>query len=148
MKEVIRSIQILAFSLIAGCLFFGGITLYLIYSNGPLGGNDAFNTQIMLIIGNAVMISSVAGGIFIFNNKLSDIESKPNEEKINIYRQAMIIRATMMEGPAFLFTVLFLLSGYRVYLGEALAMILLMVFFFPTPTRIANELKTDPESLN
>ena len=148
MKKDIKSFQIIYSALIAGVAVFMLITVYL-NELGPgfATEDDEGFTNLLLIVGFVFSIPSVYAGIFIFNKRTENIESKEIGEKIAIFRSAMIVRAATVEGAAFFFTVVYLITGSLYGLVGGLAGLIILLWFFPSLGRLSNELKHNFDDL-
>lgn len=77
------------------------------------------------------------GGLMVFKRRVKDIETLDLIEKLQKYREAMIVRTAAIEGPDLFFNEGFILFGSEVFLIEAFAGLILLAFFFPTNFRNA-----------
>ena len=150
-QQELRSMKIVYIALVMGVAFFILITIYLNQSVGGFMGEseetEGFN-NIYLLVANIMAIGSIMGGILIFSKRIKNIKKFQLSEKLKKYRELMIIRAATIEGAAFLFIVGFMLTGSNIFLFEAIAVLFLLVFFFPTNNRIVNEIKHDIREIN
>lgn len=144
----LRALKIVYGALIAGVTFFLGVTMYLHTMSGPFL-TDQQMYVIMLGIANALAFSTIPVGFFLFKKRIENIDSiSGTREKLARFREAMILRAATMEGPAFFFVVCFMLFGNFVFAGEAVLVLILMAYFFPTNEKIAAEIHIDAGELN
>jgi hypothetical protein len=68
-------------------------------------------------------------------------------EKISVFRSAMIVRASTIEGAGFFFVVCVVLTGSKISMIEALVVLVVMLLYFPTNTRLADEMKHDLQEI-
>jgi len=140
-KQQLKSIKIVYLALVLGVFFFIIVAILLINENGAFISVDEQNMPLYIVIANVSAFAGIFSGIILFKKKMQSVKKLELYEKINIFRIAVIMRGALMESPCFLFAVGYLLSGSSVFLIEAVAGLLLMIFFFPTNSRIAQEVK-------
>lgn len=143
----IRAIRIVYIALMLGVAFFLLIAFILTLKIGPLGGNDPFFEQVLLIVSSLMALVSIPSGIIIFKNQTANIHDMNLDEKISVFRSAMIVRASMMEGAGFFFVVCVVLTGSKISMIEALVVLAVMFLYFPTNTRLADEMKHDLQEI-
>lgn len=139
----IRAIRIVYIALLLGITFFLLIAFVLNLKAGPLGGNDPFFEQVLLIVSTLMAIVSIPSGMIIFKNQTENIHDMNLAEKISVFRSAMIVRASMMEGAGFFFVICIILTGSKISMIEAIIVLAIMILYFPTNTRLADEMKHD-----
>ena len=139
----IKSIRIVYMALMLGVAFFLLIAFILTLKTNTPGETDPFFEQVLLIVSTLMAVVSITSGIFIFKKRTENIQNMNFEEKIFTFRSAMILRAATMEGSGFFFVVCVMLTGSKISLIEALVVLVLMFLYFPTNTRLANEMKHD-----
>lgn len=139
----IKSLKIVYMALMSGVAFFLLIAFILTLKSGPLGGNDPDLEQIVLIVSTLMAIISIPSGIIIFKKRTENIQSMNFEKKLSTFRSAMIVRAATMEGAGFFFVVCVVLTGSKISMIEALIVLGIMFLYFPTKTRLAEEMKHD-----
>lgn len=143
----IRAIRIVYIALMLGIAFFLLIAFTLTLKTGPLGGNDPFFEQVLLMASTLMAMVSIPSGMIIFKNQTSNIQDRNLAEKIYVFRSAMIVRASTMEGAGFFFVVCVVLTGSKISMIEALVVLAMMFLYFPTNTRLADEMKHDLQEI-
>jgi len=143
----IKAIRIVYIALMLGVAFFLLIAFILTLKTGPLGGNDPFFEQVLLIVSTLMAMVSIPSGMIIFKNQTANIHDMNLAEKISVFRSAMIVRAATMEGPGFFFVVCVVLTGSKISMIEALVVLAVMFLYFPTNTRLADEMKHDLQEI-
>ena len=143
----IRAIRIVYIALMLGIAFFLIIAFILTLKIGPLGGNDPFFEQVLLIVSTLMAIVSIPSGMIIFKNQTNKIHDMNLTEKISVFRSAMIVRASTMEGAGFFFVICVVLTGSKISMIEALVVLAVMFLYFPTNTRLADEMKHDLQEI-
>ena len=139
----IKSLRIVYVALMLGVAFFLLIAFILTLKTGTLSETDPFFEQILLIVSTLMAIASITSGIIIFKKKTENIQYMNFEKKLFAFRSAMIIRVATMEGSGFFFVVCVILTGSKISMIEALVVLAVMFLYFPTNTRLANEMKHD-----
>ena len=145
-KQETRSLKIVHIALIIGTAFFLVISFVLNQTTGGFidNGNETNEFKsLLLIVANVMTVFSIPGGLIIFRQKMKNIDRLLLPQKLPLYRQATIIRAATMEGPAFMFIVGFMLTGSKIFMYEGLGILMFMIFHFPTNSRIARETNID-----
>jgi hypothetical protein len=148
LRKALKTFKIIQSGLIIGALSYLLISLYLNLSEGSLSQNsseDGFDNT-LLIVFNCIAIPCFAASFLVFRMKLKNIKEFSLDEKLKKYQEAMILRAAFIEAPAFSFIVGYLTVGSNIFLIEALACVLLLLFFFPTNRRVSEEIHHDIDS--
>jgi len=143
----IKAIRIVYSALMLGIAFFLGTAFLLTLKTGSLGINDPNFEQVLLIVSTMMAIVSILSGILIFKKRTENIQDLELAEKIITFRTAMILRAATMEGSGFFFVICIILTGSKISMIEALVVLAIMFLYFPTNTRLANEMKHDLEKI-
>lgn len=146
LQQELKSMKIIHIALVTGVAFLILISIFLNQSMGDImiesKENEGFK-NIFLLVANILSFGSILAGIMISNKKIQDIEGFQLSEELKKYREVIIIRAATIEGAAFLFIIGFILTGSNIFLLEGIAVLILMLFFFPTKNRIVNKIKHD-----
>lgn len=143
----LRAIRIIYTALMLSIVFFLLIAFVLTLKTGPFIGSDPFFEQILLIVSTLMAIVSVPSGMIIFKNQIATIYDQNLAEKFSVFRSAMIIRAATMEGAGFFFVICVILTGSKISMIEALVVLAVMFLYFPTNTRLAEEIKHDLQEI-
>jgi len=139
-KSFSPQMQIIHGALMAGVFFFLVVSEFLKYNSGPFLPQEKEMAQIFLIAAIVLAVSAIGGGMMFSRKRLESLrELSSTEEILGQYRSLLIIRAALMEGPAFFFIVGNLLFGSIPFLAGALVCLLVMAAFFPTRNRIERE---------
>jgi len=143
----LRSLKIIYAAMMLGVTFFLVIVIFLNQQAGPFAEKDPFFEQMLLGVSNLMAFTSIPLGLFLFKKRTEGIAKLALPQKLETYRSAMIVRAAVIEGSAFFFVIGYALTGLSVFLFEILALLALMVYFFPGSNRLAEELKHDMREL-
>jgi hypothetical protein len=146
-SQNLKSLKITYSALLLGVTFFLIIVVFLNQQAGPFAEQDPFFEQMLLGISNLMALTSIPLGLFLFKKRTAGIAGLSLPQKLDTYRSAMIFRAAVMEGSAFFFVICYALTGLSVFLIEILAVLALMVYFFPGSHRLSEELKHDIRKL-
>jgi len=84
----------------------------------------------------------------LFRKKVTVDEQKSVSEKLMTFRNAMILSSALMEAPAFLCIISYILAGNNYLLIFAGIIVAIMLYFFPTRGKIANDLGIYPLELD
>jgi hypothetical protein len=121
-------------------MFFLIVSVVLNLSGGAFIQGEKQEEQIFLIIAGVLAVTAIFAGISIVKKKLENLQLlQSTQEKIEQYRSLLIIRAALMEGPAFFFIVGYLLFGTLAFGSGAVLCLAIMAAFYPTKSRIGHE---------
>lgn len=143
----IKAIRIVYITLMLGVTVFLLIAFAVTLKIGSLGINDPFFEQVLLVVSTIMALVSIPSGIIIFKKRTENIQNLILAEKLNIFRSAMIVRAATMEGAGFFFIICIINTGSKISMIEAFVVLVIMFLYFPTNTRLANEMKHDLEEI-
>ncbi|MGQ8337510.1 hypothetical protein ACUNWD_13240 [Sunxiuqinia sp. A32] len=142
-KQTIRSLRVIYTALMLGVTSLLVIASVINMQVGPLADKDPYFENLLLAISTIMAIISVSSGLFIFNKRMLQTDSKDISEKLEIYRSAMIIRLATMEGSGFFFIICYALTGSSISITEVVIILAMMFYFFPSNNRLSSELNTD-----
>jgi hypothetical protein len=147
-QKELKSIRIVYIALIMAIATFLTFAIVLKYIGftGTLEG-DMISFQAFQFTSFLIGISSIGGGIYIFNKRIKAINTENLTEKILKYREAMIIRGASIEGASLFFISAYFLFQHDFFIIAALIGLGFLGFFFPTNSRIAKELNIEDREL-
>ncbi|TDO05029.1 hypothetical protein [Sunxiuqinia elliptica] len=145
-RQELKSLRTIYGALIVGVVLFALIAIALTLKGGVKQEDPGF-AQILLIVATLTALVNIPMGLSLFKRRTATISDEPLKNKIEIYRSAMIIRTAILEGNGFFFIVCYILTGATVFLIELLAIIVLMIYFFPTSSRLSKEMQHDLREL-
>lgn len=133
-KQFFTVLGIIHLAMLMGQVMFLGVTFFILNENGPSLGDD-FESMALLQIGIAgVIIMGLFGGNFLFKQQLVAAREKNTlGEKLNTYRTACIMRFALLEAPAILCIVAFMLTGN--YFFAVVSAVVILVFLMNRPTK-------------
>lgn len=122
-------------------MFFALVVIYL-KSTGALSPDSAATERFQIIL-----YSSIPGGIIasflLYKQRLRTVSTSflTLREKIKRFQGAILIRAACLEMPAFFGGIVAFLSGDLIYLLSTALMVILLIYFRPTPAKICEDLQ-------
>jgi hypothetical protein len=116
-------------------LLFAGVSFYLLYSGTMQPALDKPTEKILQVVALLFSAAGVFGGTFLLRKKILELREKTAtvQQKFDQFKATAILQWAMLEGPALLCIVIFLLSGNYALL--VLAGVLLIAFGMLAPTR-------------
>lgn len=133
----LKGINVIFFGLLFGLVSMGSI----IYVINPTENFDFNFKNPLLIIMMVVMIAGVFASGFLYNTLKSKIETKDSlQDKIAKIQQALIIKFALIEGPALLGIILFLVESNLAFLMLSVLMILYFVTLKPSKNKLADDM--------
>lgn len=132
MKQTLTTLQILFLGLLMGPALLMAVSFILHQTGGfspVLVHLDELLLLIVLMVGGASFIASRT----VFEKQLAQARTKTDQsEQLDAYKTASILRYALLEAPAFLAAVLFLLSGSLTLLLVGVGILAYMVTIRPS----------------
>lgn len=130
MNNQLQSLKIFAIAIIAGAAFFGGIGLFLNkIGNVPMApGLDPVISYAGIIIAAAC----IAISFLVFKKRNEAAANRRDNEKINLFRSAIILQFALLDAPALFNVVAYILGGNKQSLVIVACCIIVMLTQFPT----------------
>ncbi len=139
-QDQFKTIQMIFFALLAGQIIFLFIAVYLVQI-GNMVVND--NLFLPLFVTDLLIISpAVVLGPMLYRGIIN--RAKPDStinDKINLYRQGLIIKLALVEAPTIFSIVGYLLTGSVIFLLIASAVLILFFFHKPSVEKFADEFR-------
>ncbi len=138
-----QSMSVIYASLIMGVVLFGVMTIFVL-------GKPAQPQDEMDILGYTAIIFAIlmpVGGIYYYNKLIAEVKEADVKTKLTKWRTATLIRAASIEAPCLFCVVNVMLSGADIFIYLYVALLVLMIFNFPTKNRVVNELQINEEEL-
>jgi len=141
-----KSLAIVHKALVAGVLLFAAMSV-LLAINGLTILNDKSIESIFLIVVPLFAISTYIASHSISIRRIESIKQNPKgiNSKLGGYFSLLFVRWALLEAPAFLAIVSFLLIGNYVFLGIALLLAGILVFNAPSIEKTIRELELRPD---
>lgn len=136
-NEGIRSLQIITYAFVAGVILFMGVTIFLVKSQGGVGGDAIVSPQIDLLIVGGFSFMCLTMSRLLPAKLLNGAtpEQRQDEQKaMGIYRSATIMRLALLEGPALMAVTFTLITGNLTLLLIALFLVGMMWMNRPVET--------------
>jgi hypothetical protein len=146
-KEYFRGLRIVHMCLILGQAFFMAITVYLIESGNFEAVLKELITPLAWFLGVVGSLGLLASHL-VFNYKLKIARGKDIlYEKMGNYRDALMVRYILLEGPSFCGLVFFMLTGFYWFLVFSLAIVAIFVLIRPTAMKAETDLQLNPDEV-
>ena len=130
MNNQLQPVKIFAIVIIAGIILFGGIALFL-----NKIGHVPMAPGLDPVIGYAGIIiaaACIALAFLVFKKRSENAASAKENDKVNLYRGAVILQFALLNGPAIFNIIAYLLSGNKQSLIIAACCVIVMLVQFPT----------------
>lgn len=140
-QQYLKTLQIIHLAMLAGQLLFLLVVAVLDLSPQNI---DSFKDieSILLVAIPAVVFSGIIAGELLLKNSLPDIRQQTAlGDKLFRYREKFILKMALLEGPALLSIIGFLLTKNYLFAGLAIIIVLLFLSKRPTIDRISNDLE-------
>jgi len=140
-KVYFKALTIIHLALTLSLVFVGLIGSFLIFS-GKMSNNMTDLNEVLLYIIPVFSLGGLFVSNWIYKNKLSELKEKKDLiVKMANYRDILIVRYALMEGPTFFAFVAIMLTGNLVYLAYLILMILFMIYWRPTKNSVIADLE-------
>lgn len=133
MRSYFLTLQVMFFGLVMGPAMLGGVAWLLIQTGSVIPVAEG---MLDVVFGTAV--PSVGIGAFyaskwLFGKRMPDVIARPTlEEKLEAYRTELILKYTLLETPAILAFLAYVLTGTILFFGIGTAMLLFLIVVRPT----------------
>ncbi|WP_439152675.1 hypothetical protein [Winogradskyella sp.] len=142
-KQIIKTLTILHYAYCLAVIVFGTTALF-ITDNASINFSNTDETFFYLI--PIFAIGGVLSSNYIFRNSLKSIQQKSTLiEKLTHYQSVRIIRIALIEAPALLGIVIFMITSNQFYLIISAVLLAYMVLLRPTLPVIKTDLQLIPE---
>jgi hypothetical protein len=138
-----NSLRIIHIALVAGVVFYLALSYFLTYSylGKPLVefADKIYLAIVYCTIGFSLTCCSIS--TILFRKKLGAFSCFDWPAKFIGYRDVLIVRMALLEGPAFLCVVFYKLTSRWIIPAEALVLLSIMIYLNPGLNRFTEELK-------
>lgn len=128
-KYELRIIRMIHSSLGAGLLLFAGIA-FVFAERGEIQEKNDLHL-ILLIIATVLSIAGMLGSRYLFTRMLLSLRAEPFFKKVKAYRNANIVRFSLLESPALFALACYMITGSFAYL--LITTILFILFLIARP---------------
>ncbi|MDX2302421.1 MAG: hypothetical protein NW226_06450 [Microscillaceae bacterium] len=146
-KQYLTSLTIIHLGLLMGQVIFGVIAFFLnSQEDFSTEGDNSDLRNIFIYLVPFLILSGVSAGFFMMRSRLSMIQQKNSlAEKLQEYRTVLIMKYALMEGPALVALVAYLLTADLMFLGLAALVIVFFVLERPSKDKIIMDLALNSE---
>jgi hypothetical protein len=142
-KEYFRTLKIIFFALVAGQVFFALVTFFLNKEMAMKLLDDELINIFKYIVPVFIIGGYLSSKLMFRKGLQTAISRQALPEKLTDYRAALIMRYALFEGTSFFTIVIYLLSGYAIFLGYAIGVIIVFLTMMPSANQAANDLQLD-----
>jgi len=145
-KENLKALKILTAALSLGVVFFAIVIIAFIQFNGPLlEGINLKYINLLSIVTVIVVLSCTVSAFFLYTKKTSGIKhlTISLQEKLNLYKAALILFLALCEGAALLSVVVFFLTGNYTILIITAVLLGAMLSKMPVTNKLTGLLNLD-----
>lgn len=147
-KEILRSLRIIHLAMMVGIIIFFLVSFVLVQTVGPFGKLEKLAGQ-TVFIGFLVMAALlVVLSYSLHNRKCQSVANLSLSEKLQVYRNSMILKFAMLEGSVFLGISTYLLVGITSVIAATAMILLLLLLNRPAVNHIADELRLNSDELS
>lgn len=142
-KYELRIIRIIHAALGAGVLAFAGIAVLLERQGEFQAKNDLH--PVLIILASILAIIGMMGSRYIFTRMIVNMREYPGLKKLKIYRNAHIVRFSLLEAP-----ILFSLAGYLLTSSLSyvlIALVLFVLYLLARPSEFKMRIDLGQESI-
>jgi hypothetical protein len=144
-RQQIKSLVLLYTATLAAMIMFLAVVFFMHYTKNLDLKTEGLDTVFMVLV-PLISVAAMLGSRKIFNLRMSQARQKTGLfDKLIIYKQASITRNALIEFPAFLAIVAFLLTANYLFTGFAALMTLVFVTVRPGLYRIGTELELNSD---
>ncbi|RYY55736.1 MAG: hypothetical protein EOO09_09415 [Chitinophagaceae bacterium] len=143
--QVVRTLQVLTAAMVAGVVFFLVVALVLVESAGAfMPGLNSYHTILLVVVMFIAFTCMLAAKKILARGQVNAKNSiKPLSGKLNIYRTSFVIYLVVLETPAWITLVIYLLTGSFPFLALAAVTLGLIIAGWPTVPRLVSALELD-----
>lgn len=137
-KNILKTLITIHYGYSVAVLAFATFS-FLISDDPIMSFNDS--DDLFLYLAPLFAVGGISASVFLFKTQLKRIYEKETlEEKLIAYQSSHIIRIALIEGPAFLSIVIFMISNNLFYLIIALVLLAYLISLRPTSDRVKQDL--------
>jgi hypothetical protein len=143
-KQMLKMLTILFLALLVGPVMFIMVSI-LARQGGGFDNQEPMEEILLPMVAIAAILGIVGGGI-LFRQQIKKVSPQQAlTRKIQQYQVAILLRLAVLEAPTLLTVVGFLLTGNLIFLGMALALLLMMGMRRPSLTEAIESLALTAE---
>lgn len=144
LNNFFKTNNIIYFALLGGLVFFLIIVLFL-YSQGFIEtDNDQTLYTAFLVISVVMTFNAFVTGNIIYKKKIKEQAELNNiTEKLMKYREAFLIRFTLLEGATFFLLIVFLVTANFLFIALAGFVLAYFIYLKPNRSKVLEEMNLD-----
>lgn len=146
--DVLRTLKLIYLAILFSSGTFILISFILISVNGPLTSMDKAGSQGLLTVGMLAGVLLVALAYYGHTRRLIQIKTKAFEEKINSFRNAMIIKIALQDSALMFLLVIYLLTAINSMLLGSFIIFILLLINRPTIELFTTELELSDSEIS
>jgi hypothetical protein len=142
-RKMVLTSQIIVAALVAGCLFFLLIVLFIVpgsLGDWDLGPGKPLTCVVLVMAFGILAVRIIVPGAITARmlRQLSQREAKQPDWKdlFGVYQTTLIIKAAMLEGATFLLLIMHIVEHSPWTLALAVVFLLMLLMHVPTPSRV------------
>lgn len=136
-----KSLGIIHLALIIGQVFFGLLSCFLVLTNSlePITANLK---GVLIYIAPILVLGGFLFSNVLFKKRLKGIDAKSDlMSKLTAYREALILRYGLLEGPSLFSIISYLLTGDILFILLAAVIVLYFIMLSPTKEKAIHDLE-------
>jgi hypothetical protein len=142
-SDYFKQLYIIFAALLMGMVIFAFVAWS---QSGRMGGGGENLSGIFRIIVPVLALSGLIAGQVVFRWKMNSIGPAADlNRKLAAYREALIIKLALVEGPALFASISFMMTGNTVFLAMVGVLILFFLYNKPNKSRLIMDLKLTAE---
>ncbi|MBL0333589.1 MAG: hypothetical protein IPP08_07855 [Chlorobiota bacterium] len=146
-KQIFNTVKIMHLAICTGPLIFAIAMAYLV-SLGESFGVTGISSTLILLIAVLLFVTGIFLSNILYKKKIDTIiESYNIKDKFAIFTGAFILKLALLEAPALLCVVGFMLTADYKLLIPVGIILLFMYFSAPTLSKLTNDLKLTPDQI-
>jgi len=141
----LRSNRIIVIAIILSQILFMSVVSFL-YLYAEFEAPSFYLIKTLLPFATILTVAGVWGSNFFYKKKLSDKkELKSISEKLVLYRSALILRYTLLNGPSFACIVFYFMTGRLSFILFSILLVGIQIINFPKIEKIIFDLELNYE---
>jgi peptidoglycan/LPS O-acetylase OafA/YrhL len=144
--SLLKSLKIIWIAIILGLLFFLAVSVYLVNSGFETNLQNEKVSYYFQLLAIVILMTGLLITRFYSRKKIGSLTGNI-EQKVKVFRSVFIINLAIIEGTGFFSCVGYLLFHNSNLLLLGLISVMLLLTHYPSPSRIAADLKTTVEEL-
>lgn len=142
-KEILKSLKLIHLAMMAGVLIFMLVALVLVAYSGPFAKFEPAAGQ-TIFLGFLLMAAILVSLAFLLHSrKCKNIAGLSLNDKLQVYRNSLILKFAMLEGSLFLGITTYLMTGLATVATVSGMIFLLLLLSRPATGQVISDLALD-----